>query len=276
MLEEAKKRDHRKLGKELGLFTLHGRGPRLPVLPAQRHGAQEPARSTTGARSIREHGYVEISTPDHAQPAISGSAPATGITIRIICIPPSSTTRTSRIKPMNCPGGMLVYKSAAALLPRPAAACRRAGHRAPPRAVRRAARPDARALLHAGRRAHLHDARSDQGRDQGRCQAHRRGVLALRLQVPHGAVHHAGGSHRHGRAVGGCDQRPRRARSTSSASPMSSTRATARSTARRSTSIWKTASAAPGSAARSSWICRCPSALTLSMSARTARSTARS
>ena len=38
-IEEAKKRDHRKLGQELGLFMLRGRGPRLPLLPAQGHGA---------------------------------------------------------------------------------------------------------------------------------------------------------------------------------------------------------------------------------------------
>ncbi len=39
MLEEAKKRDHRKLGKELGLFMMSDGGPRLPVLPSQRNDA---------------------------------------------------------------------------------------------------------------------------------------------------------------------------------------------------------------------------------------------
>ena len=32
MLEEAKKRDHRKLGKELGLFTIMEEGPGIPIL----------------------------------------------------------------------------------------------------------------------------------------------------------------------------------------------------------------------------------------------------
>ncbi len=36
MLEEAKKRDHRKIGREMDLFMMRG-GSRLPVLPAQRH-----------------------------------------------------------------------------------------------------------------------------------------------------------------------------------------------------------------------------------------------
>ena len=35
MMEEAKKRDHRKLGKELGLFMMHERGTGIPVLPAE-------------------------------------------------------------------------------------------------------------------------------------------------------------------------------------------------------------------------------------------------
>ena len=40
-IEEAKRRDHRKLGKELGLFMMAEEGPRLPLLPAQGHGAEE-------------------------------------------------------------------------------------------------------------------------------------------------------------------------------------------------------------------------------------------
>jgi threonyl-tRNA synthetase len=40
-IEEAKKRDHRKLGKELGLFVHARRGSRLPLLPSEGHDAQE-------------------------------------------------------------------------------------------------------------------------------------------------------------------------------------------------------------------------------------------
>ena len=54
-----------------------------------------------------------------------------------------------------------------------------------------------------------------------------------------------------------------------------STRATAPSTARSWISTWWTPSAAPGSAAPSSWICSCPSALSWNIPARTATSTAR-
>ena len=110
-IEEAKKRDHRKLGKELGLFTLTDEGPGFPfflpngmVLKNQldRLLARDPQEGAATS---------EISHARSCSTRSCGTAAATGITIRTICIPPSSTTRTSRIKPMNCPGGMLVYKS---------------------------------------------------------------------------------------------------------------------------------------------------------------------
>ena len=167
-IEEAKKRDHRKLGKELGLFTLHGRRPRLPVLPAEGHGAAQHAASTTGVEVHKRYGYVEISTPIILNRALwerSGHWDHYKENMYTTVIDGEDYA----IKPMNCPGGMLVYKSRAALLPRSAAARGRAGPCSPPRAVRRAARPVPCPLLHAGRRAHLHDPGADEGRDQERC-----------------------------------------------------------------------------------------------------------
>lgn len=41
MLEEAAKRDHRKLGKELDLFSLHEEGPYFPILPSKWYGNQK-------------------------------------------------------------------------------------------------------------------------------------------------------------------------------------------------------------------------------------------
>ena len=108
-IEEAKKRDHRKLGKELGLFMMTEEGPGFPFfLP----------KGMTLKNTLLEYwrechkryGYVEISTPiilnqdlwhrsghwDHYKdnmytPVIDGEDYA--------------------VKPMNCPGGMLVYKN---------------------------------------------------------------------------------------------------------------------------------------------------------------------
>jgi len=108
-IEEAKKRDHRKLGKELGLFMLADEGPGFPFyLPkgmALRNALLDYWRSVH-----RRYGYVEINTPiilnqdlwhrsghwDHYK----NNMYTTTIDEETYCI-----------KPMNCPGAMLVYKS---------------------------------------------------------------------------------------------------------------------------------------------------------------------
>lgn len=108
MLEEAKKRDHTKLGKELKLFTLLNEGRGFPFfLP---NGMT--LRNTLidyWRRIHRRAGYVEVSTPiilnrslwetsghwDHYKDNM--------YTTKI-------DDEDCAIKPMNCPGGMLVYK----------------------------------------------------------------------------------------------------------------------------------------------------------------------
>ena len=149
MLEEAKKRDHRKLGKELGLFMLTDEGPGFPFFLPKGMVLQEHAASTTGARFTQRYGYVEVSTPMILNRSLwerSGHWDHYKDNMYTTVIDDEDYA----IKPMNCPGGMLVYKSAAAFLPRAAAARGRAGSGTPSRAVRRAARSVPRALLHAG------------------------------------------------------------------------------------------------------------------------------
>ena len=109
MLEEAKKRDHKKLGKELELFMIAPEGPGFPFfLPkgmVLRNVLEDYWR-----KIHKEHGYVEIKTPmilneelwhrsghwDHYKDNMY-------------------TTKIDNVdygvKPMNCPGGMIVYKS---------------------------------------------------------------------------------------------------------------------------------------------------------------------
>ena len=109
MLEEAKKRDHKKLGKELELFMIAPEGPGFPFfLPkgmVLRNVLEDFWRDIH-----RKNGYVEIKTPmilneelwhrsghwDHYKENMY-------------------TTKIDNvdygIKPMNCPGGMIVYKS---------------------------------------------------------------------------------------------------------------------------------------------------------------------
>lgn len=109
-LEEAKKRDHKKIGKELGLFMMADEGPGFPFfLPkgmVLRNLLEDYWR-----RIHTKAGYVEVKTPimlnedlwhrsghwDHYKDNMY-------------------TTKIDEVdfalKPMNCPGGMLVYKSA--------------------------------------------------------------------------------------------------------------------------------------------------------------------
>ena len=108
-IEEAKRRDHRKLGKELGLFMMTEEGPGFPFfLP--KGMVLKNTLLDYWRQCHKRYGYVEISTPiilnqelwhrtghwDHYKDnmyttVIDGEDYA--------------------IKPMNCPGGMLVYKS---------------------------------------------------------------------------------------------------------------------------------------------------------------------
>ncbi len=108
-IEEAKKRDHRKLGKELGLFMLTDEGPGFPFFLPK--GMVLRNTLIDFWRQVhKRYGYVEISTPvilnrslweksghwDHYKNNM--------YTTRI-------DDQDFAIKPMNCPGGMMVYAS---------------------------------------------------------------------------------------------------------------------------------------------------------------------
>ncbi len=107
-IEEAKKRDHRKLGKELGLFALLDEGPGFPFfLPkgmVLRNTLLEYWREVH-----KRYGYVEISTPMILNRALwerSGHWDHYKENMYTTVIDDTDFA----IKPMNCPGGMLVYK----------------------------------------------------------------------------------------------------------------------------------------------------------------------
>ena len=109
MLEEAKKRDHRKLGKELGLFTLMEEGPGFPFfLPkgmVLRNTLLEYWREVH-----KKYGYVEISTPIILNQELwhrSGHWDHYKDNMYTTVIDDEDYA----VKPMNCPGGMLVYKT---------------------------------------------------------------------------------------------------------------------------------------------------------------------
>ena len=97
MLEEAKKRDHRKLGKELGLFALLEEGPGFPFFLPKGMLLKTPS-STTGAKSISARAIRRSARPSSSA-GRCGSAAATGTITRIICTPRSSTARTFPLSP---------------------------------------------------------------------------------------------------------------------------------------------------------------------------------
>lgn len=108
-LEEAKKRDHRKLGKELGLFTLMDEGPGFPFFLPK--GMILKNTLIDYWREVHTRaGYHEISTPMMMNRALwerSGHWDHYKDNMYTTVIDETDFA----IKPMNCPGGLLVYKT---------------------------------------------------------------------------------------------------------------------------------------------------------------------
>ena len=108
MIEEAKKRDHRKLGKELGLFAILDEGPGFPFFLPK--GMVLRNTLIDYWREVhKRYGYVEISTPMMLNRQLwerSGHWDHYKENMYTTVIDGTDFA----IKPMNCPGGMLVYK----------------------------------------------------------------------------------------------------------------------------------------------------------------------
>ncbi len=107
MLEEAKKRDHRKLGKELGLFMLRDEAPGFPFFLPK--GMVLKNTLLDYWREVhKKYGYLEISTPIMLNRALwerSGHWDHYKDNMYTTVIDEINFG----VKPMNCPGGMLVY-----------------------------------------------------------------------------------------------------------------------------------------------------------------------
>ena len=108
-LEEAKKRDHRKLGRELGLFMMADEGPGFPFFLPK--GMVLKNTLLDYWRHVhKRYGYVEISTPIILNQDLwhrSGHWEHYKNNMYTTVIDGEDYA----VKPMNCPGGMLVYKN---------------------------------------------------------------------------------------------------------------------------------------------------------------------
>ncbi|TJX67912.1 threonine--tRNA ligase [Soehngenia saccharolytica] len=108
-MEEAKKRDHRKLGKELDLFSMHDEGPGFPFF----HPYGMVIRNELETFWRKEHnkrGYGEIKTPLILNEELwhqSGHWDHYKENMYFTKIDDENYA----IKPMNCPGSILIYKS---------------------------------------------------------------------------------------------------------------------------------------------------------------------
>ncbi len=107
-IEEAKRRDHRKLGKELGIFTIMDEGPGFPFFLPNGMILKNTLIDYWREIHTRE-GYLEISTPIMLNRALwetSGHWDHYKENMYTTVIDETDFA----VKPMNCPGGMLVYK----------------------------------------------------------------------------------------------------------------------------------------------------------------------
>lgn len=109
MLEEAKRRDHRKVGRELGLFMMRDEGPGFPFFLPK--GMVLRNTLLDYWREIhKRNGYVEVSTPIILNRKLwetSGHWDHYKDNMYTTMIDEEDFA----VKPMNCPGGMLVYQS---------------------------------------------------------------------------------------------------------------------------------------------------------------------
>ena len=108
-LEEAKKRDHRRLGRELDLFTFHPESPAAPFWHPR--GMALWRALEDWSREVRlEGGFSEVRTPGVVRKELwetSGHWDLYQDNMFVL----SDGDHTAGLKPMNCPESMLIYKT---------------------------------------------------------------------------------------------------------------------------------------------------------------------
>lgn len=108
LLEEAEKRDHKKLGKELGLFSFHEEGPGFPFFKPK--GMVVWNELLNYWRELHQSaGYSEIKTPIMLSRKLWETS-GHWENYRENMYETNIDDLEYAIKPMNCPGGMLMYK----------------------------------------------------------------------------------------------------------------------------------------------------------------------
>ena len=108
-LKEAKERDHRKLGKELNLFSFHDEGPGFPFWHPRGMVIYKEVESYI-RKENEKRGYVEIKTPAILNEELWHRSGHWDNYKENMYFTEIDETKFA-IKPMNCPGGLIVYNS---------------------------------------------------------------------------------------------------------------------------------------------------------------------
>jgi threonyl-tRNA synthetase len=215
MIEEAEKRDHRKLGRELDLFHLQDEAQGSVFWHPKGFTIYNQMEAYI-RRRVNANGYNEVKTPQLMSSKFWEASGHWGKYRENMFVVPDEVPGTEEegpvlsgegdlmaLKPMNCPGAHPDLQPGHQELPRPAAAHGRIRLLPPQRGAWRAARAAARAPDDAGRRPHLLHRRADPGRDRAFRAPALFGVWAHGLrQRRHQAGDAAGEVRRHDRAVG--------------------------------------------------------------------------
>jgi len=109
-LEEAKKRDHRKLGKDLDLFSFHEEGPGFPFWHHKGMVAMNAIQNFLRNKLLKEYDYEEIKTPLILNEELwkqSGHYENYKENMYFVDIDETNYA----VKPMNCPGSTIVYRT---------------------------------------------------------------------------------------------------------------------------------------------------------------------
>ena len=107
-IEEAQKRDHRKVGKQLGLFSFHEEGPGLPFWKPKGLLLKNLLIAFMREK-LAAYGYIEVETPTILRDKLwKTSGHWDNYRENMFFL--ERDEEVYALKPMNCPGGMLMYK----------------------------------------------------------------------------------------------------------------------------------------------------------------------
>ena len=284
-LEEAEKRDHRKLGREIDLFHFQEEGPGVVFWHAKGWTLFQAIIAYMRRRLAED--YEEVNAPQMLDKSLWETSGHWGWYRENMFAAQSAgdeaeDKRWFAIKPMNCPGHVQIFKHGLKSYRDLPIRLRRIRRGAPLRAFGRVARIDAGARLHPGRRAYLLHrgaARRRVPEDQrpdpvGLCRFRLRSDIVVKLATRPEKRVGTDAMWDHAEGVMGSRARRDRGASPADGSRPASIRAKARSTGRSSNTCCAMRSAATGSAARrrSTSTCRSVSARSISMTTARRRS----